>query len=653
MAGRGIERTLRGRVAVVGIGETNYYRHGASPDPEFKLALKAIVNACNDAGLDPRDIDGFASYSDDRSEASRLAAALGIHRLRAATMQWGGGGGGCCAAVANAAAAIVAGLADCVVVFRSLAQGQYGRFGQTAYIGTISGERAYLMPYGVLAPPQRFAMRVQRYIHEFGIRQQALRAIALASYHHAQANPRAVMYGKPLDEPKYDASRWIAEPFHLYDCCMENDGAAALVLVAAERASEFRHKPVYVLGAAAGSGYRTGAIAHNSPRYASASFDTVAPELYRMAGLGPSDVGVVQAYENFTGGVAMALAEHGFFKPDEANEFLTLRKPHCAVWPASAQHQRRQSRRMLHAWLRTRAGGRTPGPQHLDEPGATKRRGPGDRRSDGHARQQSPSRFGRDIMSDNPGSSYLPAGLPIPVAEPDGLSAPYWEGLRKGRLLVQRCSHCQTWQFGPEWLCHRCHAFDPEWIEIAPRGRIFSWKRVWHPPRMRRSGNTVPTLPCLSNCHMPAVCGWWAIYWAIQCRKLRLAQTSKASSSIIETRIRRTLCCNGECSRRPQGKVYRMIQKGPAPHLMRGVRLCFEKHALGLRWSDAGRQPAKTRSSLQPRGACRSSYGERWRRIWWSSDRRSLEPRTRVALGFGTLPSHLFPTISYLVSRVR
>src|SRR5215471_2049418 len=317
-------RTLRGRVAVIGIGETDYHRHGASPDPEFKLALKAILAACGDARLDPRDIDGFASYSDDRSDASRLAAALGIHRLRSATMQWGGGGGGCCAAVANAAASIVAGLADCVVVFRSLAQGQYGRFGQTGGIDTISGEKAYLMPYGVLAPPQRFAMRVQRYMHEHGVRQDALRAIALASYHHAQANPRAVMHGRQLDAIKYDASRWIAEPFHLYDCCMENDGAAALVLVSEERAKDFRQKPVYVLGAAIGSGYRTGAIPHNSPLYSSASFDMVALDLYRMAGVGPSDVGVVQAYENFTGGVVMALAEHGFFKPGEANYFLTL-----------------------------------------------------------------------------------------------------------------------------------------------------------------------------------------------------------------------------------------------------------------------------------------------------------------------------------------
>jgi uncharacterized protein len=84
-------------------------------------------------------------------------------------------------------------------------------------------------------------------------------------------------------------------------------------------------------------------------------------------------------------------------------------------------------------------------------------------------------------MSGKTNAAYLPAGLPIPVAEPDGLSAPYWAGLRQNRLLVQRCAHCRTWQFGPEWLCHHCHSFDVEWTEVVPRGRIFSWERAWHP----------------------------------------------------------------------------------------------------------------------------------------------------------------------------
>src|SRR4029450_2411676 len=87
-------RTIRGRVAIVGVGETAYYKHGQAPEPEVKLALQAILAACADAGLDPRSIDGFASYSNDRNDPSRLAAALGIPELRFSNMQWGGGGGG-------------------------------------------------------------------------------------------------------------------------------------------------------------------------------------------------------------------------------------------------------------------------------------------------------------------------------------------------------------------------------------------------------------------------------------------------------------------------------------------------------------------------------------------------------------------------------
>ena len=123
------DRTIRGKTAVVGIGETPYYKHGQSPDAEFVLALKAILRACEDAGIDAKEIDGFASYSNDRSEPSRIAAALGINELRFSNMNWGGGGGGVAAAVGNAAAAVAVGYADCVVAFRSLAQGQFRRFG--------------------------------------------------------------------------------------------------------------------------------------------------------------------------------------------------------------------------------------------------------------------------------------------------------------------------------------------------------------------------------------------------------------------------------------------------------------------------------------------------------------------------------------------
>src|SRR5260370_4180006 len=120
-------RTIRGRVAIAGIGETAYYKHGRAPESEFALALRDILRACSDAGIDPRQIDGFASYSNDRNDPSRIAAALGLPALRFSNMQWGGGGGGGSAAVGNAAAAVAGGAAHCVVGFRPLAPGQVPR----------------------------------------------------------------------------------------------------------------------------------------------------------------------------------------------------------------------------------------------------------------------------------------------------------------------------------------------------------------------------------------------------------------------------------------------------------------------------------------------------------------------------------------------
>lgn len=318
------ERTIRGRVAIAGIGETTYYKRGQAPDPEFKLVLEAILKATADAGIDPREIDGFASYSNDRNTPERIASALGIPTYRLSSMFWGGGGGGGSGAVANAVAAIAAGYVDVAVVYRGLAQGQFGRFGQGPRVNSVAGDGAFTVPYGVMSPAQTFAMRVRRFMHDHGVKQEALRAIALTSYNHAQLNPRAVMYGRALDEEAYDNSRWIVEPFHLFDCCMENDGAAALVLVSAERARDLKEQPAYVLSAVQGSDFRQGAAAHNAPDYATSNFKTLAPRLYSMAGVGPEDVDVLQSYENFTGGVLMSMVEHGFCQPDEVNEFFTV-----------------------------------------------------------------------------------------------------------------------------------------------------------------------------------------------------------------------------------------------------------------------------------------------------------------------------------------
>jgi acetyl-CoA acetyltransferase len=167
-------------------------------------------------------------------------------------------------------------------------------------------------------------MRVQRFMYEHGAGQLAQRAVAMASYHHAQANPRAVMHGRPLTEDAYDGARWIVEPFRLYDCCMENDGAAAVIVTSAERAADLRHPPAHIWAAAQGSDEGQNLPAHNAPDYATSNFKPLARRLYATAGVSPADIDVVQSYENFTGGVVMALVEHGFCAPEEVDDVLTL-----------------------------------------------------------------------------------------------------------------------------------------------------------------------------------------------------------------------------------------------------------------------------------------------------------------------------------------
>ena len=316
---------FRGRVVIGGIGESTYYRHGKSPDPEFVLLLQAVRAACTDAGVETADIDGFCSYGNDRNGPIRLANCLGVRDLRVSLMQWEGGGGGMAASIQNAAMAVATGHAQCVVAFRALAQGQFGRFGVARGGGQVSGAAAYQQPYGVLTPGQMYGLKFVRWMHEHGgAGLGAQKAVALASYAHAQNNPRATMYGRPLTPETYDAARMIVEPWRLYDFCQENDGAAAVIVMPADRAPDLPNPAITVLAAAEGAYHSAGRLGFNESPYASAGFLTVARRLWADARVGPSDVDVVQSYENFTGGVVMSLVEHGLCDPEAVDETLTL-----------------------------------------------------------------------------------------------------------------------------------------------------------------------------------------------------------------------------------------------------------------------------------------------------------------------------------------
>lgn len=104
-------------------------------------------------------------------------------------------------------------------------------------------------------------------------------------------------------------------------------------------------------------------------------------------------------------------------------------------------------------------------------------------------------------------TTYLPEGLPAPTSAPDGLSQPYWDGTREGKLRIQKCHGCHAWQWGPEWVCHRCHSFDLSWEDIEGKGRIYSYQRPHHPvhPALNGHGRYIVVLvelPAYGNIRM-------------------------------------------------------------------------------------------------------------------------------------------------------
>ncbi|MGI9590643.1 MAG: thiolase C-terminal domain-containing protein [Myxococcota bacterium] len=315
---------MHGQAVVVGVGESKYYKHGQSPDSEFQLACTAIRNAADDAGLELKRLDGLISYMDHRNSPLRIAAALGFEELRWSATPWAGGGNNSTASIQFADAAGSGGYANYVVAFRALAQGQFYRLGSGSNLvaGGAPEGLAWGLPYGLMTPAQECALQTRRWMHDHGVSQEALASISLACYANAQRNPRAVQHGKPLSREAYHASRWIVEPFHLVDCCMENDGAAALIVTTSERARDLPGKAVPILATAQGLGPDIGIHAFQPRWFPSMYYENVGRTLWERAGVKPGDVDVIQLYENFTGPVLMALCEMGYCKPEEVEDFV-------------------------------------------------------------------------------------------------------------------------------------------------------------------------------------------------------------------------------------------------------------------------------------------------------------------------------------------
>jgi len=316
--------SLRDQAAIVGIGQLPFSKDiGRS---EEVTALEAAHLALEDAGLKPSDIDGMMKWSIQPTGENVIARNLGVPNLRFfGEVGYGGGGG--CGVVGHAAAGIAAGMARCVLVYRSRNRGSGGRpwagtSRERDNIAADTNETALFSPYGFVRPVDQVAMFARRFLHERGYSTDHLGWIAVACRRHATNNPIAMMR-EPITMDDYRRARMISDPLRLFDCCLETDGAAAVIVTAADMARDLRQKPAYIMAAAQGMGPRNWVMNNyfKEPLLESPGA-YAARDLWRMAGVGPEDVDVAQLYDAFTPLVLGSLEEYGFCKPGEAGALV-------------------------------------------------------------------------------------------------------------------------------------------------------------------------------------------------------------------------------------------------------------------------------------------------------------------------------------------
>jgi acetyl-CoA acetyltransferase len=309
---------LKDAAAIVGIGETPFAKR--LEGSEKKLALQAILAALDDAGIEPGEVDGFASYTMETTDEVEIAKCLGAGDVTFfGQVGYGGGAGPAC--VGQLAMALAAGQCRVGVAWRSRKRGSGARPWANV-VQQLPTPAAWTRPFGLLRPADEIAMLTRRYMHEYGATRDHLANVAIAVRRMANRNPRAVMHDRELTREQYLAARWIAEPLCLFDNCLETDGALACVLVPAERARDCAQPPVWVHAFAQGLPRQSHTMVNywcEDPLRGPAW--VCARQLWSRSDFQPADVPVAQLYDAFTTLIPLSLEGYGFCGRGEGAAF--------------------------------------------------------------------------------------------------------------------------------------------------------------------------------------------------------------------------------------------------------------------------------------------------------------------------------------------
>lgn len=319
-------RAMSGKVAVVGVGNTDYAKDYRSAQgarqkgvpgelDSYGLGVLAFQRALADSGLKKEDIDGVGVAGSMGFE--RITEILGLR------FNWGAETGGGDHLVQMATEAIYSGRCNTVAIIYGNAQ----RSLATPYGGAEQGESGYMSmwyyhPWGFSSPGAPYAMAFQQYKDMFGATEEQLATVPITFRKHAMLNENAVMR-TPLTLEDYMNSRYICRPFHIYDYCIINDGGVAYILTRTDRAKNLPHKPVLV----AGIGRYSDGVRHTQMPFRMLegcwnNLKNSSDESFGMAGMKPKDITHYQTYDGYSFHLPVNLEGFGFCKRGEGLDFI-------------------------------------------------------------------------------------------------------------------------------------------------------------------------------------------------------------------------------------------------------------------------------------------------------------------------------------------
>lgn len=319
------------KCAIVGIGATDYYMRGKSwPRTINDMAGEAILNACADAGISIKQIDGIAYYSTagagylDKFDTASLMETLGMDNISfSATLT--SGGGGCPGAIGLATAGLMNEDCTYTVTLMALQQLPQHRLGVVFGASAPNAENSFLQPSGLVGPGHLMSVLARRHMHLYGTDPKAFQEIVQATRANTNNRPKAIRKNSLSDE-EYENSPMLADPLRRLDFCLETDGAVAVITTTMDRAKDCRHKPAIVHGVAHGGTRNWGRafawMGMPDPDFASSGHKFVADRIWAQTGLKASDMDVALIYDHFSCMVLMQLEDYGFCEKGEGSDYV-------------------------------------------------------------------------------------------------------------------------------------------------------------------------------------------------------------------------------------------------------------------------------------------------------------------------------------------